>query len=315
MAAAVFACAPAPPGGDAGPEPTVDTGLRINEVMSRNDGVLQDEAAEFDDWIEIFNAGDEAVDLEGFALSDDDANPAAFLFDARALQPGEYLLVFADGQPAQGALHASFRLAGGGETLTLRDPSGAIADRVDFPELAVDQSAGRSPNGEGDFVALIDPTPRAANSAPVARDDVPAAEGVVINELLALNETGLVDSAGQFEDWVELFNTSSEAQDISFHHLSDSADAPFLYTFPEDTFIEPGGFHIVFLDGEPLQGGDHAGFGLSGAGDSIRFNAPDGAALDSHTFDAQTVDVSLARVPDGTGDFVAQSPTPEAPNS
>lgn len=69
--------------------------LRINEVMSSNGGVLNDEDDDSSDWIEFFNAGTTAVNLKGFGLSDKIDQPFQWTFPDYTVQPGHYLLVFA----------------------------------------------------------------------------------------------------------------------------------------------------------------------------------------------------------------------------
>ena len=329
LALAVFliACPPAPPG-DAGPTPTdagdttdsgspvVDAGppppLAINEVMARNNAILADELGEFEDWIEIKNTSSTVVSLAGVTLTDNEDEPQAYRFPNESLGPGEFFIVFCDDEVADGSAHAPFRLAGGGETVFLFQ-GGREIDQLTFGELAVDQTFGISNTGEATVLAT--PSPRGENGVSAARD-LPAVSGVVINEVLASNLTGLVDETGVPEDWVELLNTTDAEVDLSFHHLSDTADAPFQFTFAADTALGAGAFLIVFLDGEPAQGPLHAGFGVAAAGDALFLSSPDGETiLDQVAFGAQVGDVSFARVPDGDGAFSAQAPTPGGNNA
>ena len=48
--------------------------LVINEFMALNGRTLADGPGEYDDWIELFNPGDQAIDLEGYFVSDDPAD-------------------------------------------------------------------------------------------------------------------------------------------------------------------------------------------------------------------------------------------------
>ena len=45
--------------------------LVINEIMASNDQTIADEFGEFDDWIEIYNNGNQSINLFGYHLSDD----------------------------------------------------------------------------------------------------------------------------------------------------------------------------------------------------------------------------------------------------
>jgi hypothetical protein len=51
--------------------PDLEGVLFINEFMADNQAGISDEASEFDDWIELYNAGTEALDLGGLFLTDD----------------------------------------------------------------------------------------------------------------------------------------------------------------------------------------------------------------------------------------------------
>ena len=67
----------------------------INEVMASNGMTLSDEDADYPDWIELYNAGDAAVNLEGWGLSDDYDDPFQWTFPDTVLEPGRFLVVFA----------------------------------------------------------------------------------------------------------------------------------------------------------------------------------------------------------------------------
>ena len=76
----------------------------------------------------------------------------------------------------------------------------------------------------------------------------PVADGrtVVINEVMASNGSTLADEDGDFEDWIELYNTGNSAVDLSGWGLSDNYGSPFKWTFPEGTAIEAGAHLLVW---------------------------------------------------------------------
>jgi hypothetical protein len=311
-------------GGDAG---VYVTTVNINEFMARNATTHADEAGEFEDWIELYNQGPDPVDLSGFGLSDIETDPMLFTFPAgTTLAAGAFIVVFADGQVSQGTLHAVFRLAGDGERIVLSAPQGSQVDNVVFGAQEVDISNGRFPDGTGNVVRLGTPTPGAPNEA-TTRDAgptdasvgdaaVPNAQGVVINELVASNTTGHADEMGEFEDWIEFFNTSLDTQDLSGHQLSDDPLVTAKWIFPSQSLIAPAGYLVVFADNQPEQGVLHATFKLSANGESVMLSRPDGTLLDSVTFLTQETNVSLGRTPNGTGSFVPQAEsTPGAENA
>lgn len=137
-------------------------GLAINEVMASNDSTIADEHGDYDDWIEIVNISGSAIDLTGLGLIDHMDGSGAFIFPTTTLDPGEYVLVWADEEPGQGSYHAPFKLDGDGEEVYLIDGA-VIIDQVTFPALATDLSFGRYANGVGDWGFMAPATPGAAN--------------------------------------------------------------------------------------------------------------------------------------------------------
>jgi hypothetical protein len=101
--------------------------VRISEFMAVNDHGLDDEDRDEEDWIEIHNAGLQAVDLEGWYLTDNPDNLTKWAFPQVTLAPDDYLVVFASGKDRRDpskVLHTNFRLQGSGEYLGLVRPDG-----------------------------------------------------------------------------------------------------------------------------------------------------------------------------------------------
>jgi hypothetical protein len=132
--------------------------LFINEIMSSNTNTIEDQPGEYDDWFEIFNPGNEAVDIGGFYVTDDKNNPTKHQFptgDSETIIPaGGFLLVWADEQIAQGALHANIKLSANGEFLGLYadDAAKTVIDSISFPAIQADNSYGRQTDGNSAFI-------------------------------------------------------------------------------------------------------------------------------------------------------------------
>lgn len=137
---------------------------------------------------------------------------------------------------------------------------------------------------------------------------------VVINELMASNTTAVADPAGEYDDWIELYNTSNQIVDLSGFFLSDKADNPGKWEIPQGTTIGPNGYLIIWADENGSQGDLHANFKLSASGELVILSDPDTLLVDEVTFGQQQTDMGYARVPNGTGNFVIQAPTFNANN-
>lgn len=137
----------------------------INEVMSENDTVLADEYGEFHDWIEIYNAGDESVNLKGYGLSDNESQLFKWTFPDIEFLPSSYLVVFASSQDrTNGSLHTNFKLSSDGETLSLTLPDSNLIDRIEFDEIPTDISIGKKDVESSDLFYFVAPTPGNRNT-------------------------------------------------------------------------------------------------------------------------------------------------------
>jgi hypothetical protein len=96
---------------------------------------------------------------------------------------------------------------------------------------------------------------------------------VRINELMAANVNGLRDEDNEFQDWVELFNTTSNVVSLAGWSLSDDASEPDKWTFPA-VALGPRAYLIVFCSGKdrkPTAPGSrlHTNFKLSPDGEFL----------------------------------------------
>jgi len=142
--------------------------LVINEILARNDLSSKDPQGEYEDWIELYNGGEEAVDVGGMYLTDDPGEPRKWQIPTgrplvTTVPPGKYLLIWADNDVADSGLHANFEINAGGGGVALFDTNGAaLIDRVSFDSQIADVSFGREPDGSPEWVTLT-PTPGASN--------------------------------------------------------------------------------------------------------------------------------------------------------
>ena len=151
----------------------------LNEFMADNATTIFDEFNEYEDWIEIYNAGDTDFDLAGFTLSDNMGWSSKWTFPvdpASVVPAGGYILVWADEDLGQGPLHANFKLSRFGEEIGLFQPDGTPIDAIEFTVQAEDASFGRVSDGDEVWEIQIEPTPLAANAGGISTDtpEVPA---------------------------------------------------------------------------------------------------------------------------------------------
>ncbi len=141
-----------------------------------------------------------------------------------------------------------------------------------------------------------------------------AAGDIVINEFMASNDTTVADQDGEYDDWIELYNNSSSAIDISGYGLSDDDTDLTLFTFPSGTVLQPDSYIVVWADKDDTQSGYHADFKISAGGETIYLTDASQTVIDSVAFGTQTTDVAFGRFPNGTGPFQTLVPTFGAEN-
>jgi len=283
--------------------------LRVNEVMASNISTLADEFGEYDDWVELANIGPDAIDLTGMFLTDNFGDHRAWNLPAVSLDAFSSMLIWCDGQPEQGLLHAPFKLSAGGEEIALYDSEehgNTLIHGFHFGLQSADVSVGLyavpiaipEPGKSGAFQGfepeyLSSPTPGYANVEPLS--------AVVINEFQTTSNSGGVD------DWIEFHNRSNEAVNISSWGVSDNTANPLKWVFPIGTILEAGEYIVV----DEIE----LGFSLSSTGELIQLSSADGlSGVDFVQFDEQQPDISYGRMAQyGLWSFF-DTPTPGAAN-
>ncbi len=296
--------------------------LWLNEVQAENVSGILDNNSQREPWVELYNSGTNTVTLTNLWLADNYTNLVQWTFPAGStLAPGQFKIIFCDGQPAQttsNEWHTSFRLGAGSGKIALSRVWNSTTQTLDYLNYvaAPDRSFGAFPDGQlftrQEFFFV---TPAATNNGtlpPVS---------VIINEWMADNAGAVADPAdGNFEDWFELYNPGSNTVSLGGYFLTDELTNKFKFQIPPGVTIPPFGYLLVWADNETAQNaintGDlHVNFSLAKSGDSIGLFTPDGLQIDAITFFGQITDATLGHFPDGTGPLNFMfDPTPRAAN-
>lgn len=138
--------------------------LFVNELMASNSLAIADDSGEYDDWIELYNGTDHAVELEGYYISDDPNDHYRKRLPAGlTIEPDGVLLLWADGQPEQGDTHLPFKLQAAAEAVYVSAPDGTLLDSVEYTMAPTDQAYARLPDGDGPFEWCAAGTPGSKN--------------------------------------------------------------------------------------------------------------------------------------------------------
>jgi hypothetical protein len=136
---------------------------------------------------------------------------------------------------------------------------------------------------------------------------------VVLNEIQTSNATTQPDQNGEFQDWIELYNTSENPVDLSNFYLSDKGSELNRWKFPNGTILQPDDYLIVWADADTLQGGLHANFKLSAGGESV-YLSNGTIVYDKIKYGYMKQDVTYGRYPNGIGTLKILTATFDANN-
>jgi hypothetical protein len=144
------------------------------------------------------------------------------------------------------------------------------------------------------------------------------AQSIVINELITSNAAVITDEDGSYEDWIELYNPSSNVINLAGYGLSDLPTNPYLWVFPE-YWIQPGAHLLIWCSDKnrtdinfPL----HTNFKISSAGENIILTDPSGATVDIYSPIVIPQNYTYGRQTDGSSTFVIfPQPTPGQSNN
>ncbi|HPQ59092.1 MAG TPA: CotH kinase family protein [Flavobacteriales bacterium] len=143
---------------------------------------------------------------------------------------------------------------------------------------------------------------------------------VIINEIGAANLDQFSDSYGEFEDWIELYNTSAAVVDISGWYLSDNPNVPLKWSFGPGTTVPANGRLMVFASSRDQSAGalQHTSFKLNQTDQEWVVLSDAGGTLvdDFQLQDPLQVNASWGRTTDGAATWsVFGTATPNAANA
>jgi len=128
--------------------------LMINEVSPNPSG----SPSEPNEFIELYNSGNETVDISGWTISDTSGSTKSYTIPGMTLAEGEYVSYRRD--------TTSIALNNDGDGVEIKDASNILKDSMTFSTTIEDRSWSRIPDGSGSFVNNSEPTEGGPNSAP-----------------------------------------------------------------------------------------------------------------------------------------------------
>lgn len=300
-------------------EPTVV----INEIMASNLSTIMDKRQQFSDWVELYNITDKEIDLSGYGISDDLARPSKYIIpDGVKIAAHGYLLIFCSGEAGliDGELHAPFSLRAYEEAFLISDPQNRVLDSVSFSRMGADVSYARTVDGTGEFENSNTPTPGFPNTQEgfeqFSKLSFFPTTGLYISELSGSNSSYLAVSS-EYYDWIELYNNTGQTINLGGYSLSDSANNPAKWVFPEVEIKH--GEYLTVLAVSPQKDIPEttqylvANFGISSEGEFVFLFDKDGNCIDKLGAKHFYTNISVGR--DSSMQIrYYETPTPNAKN-
>ncbi len=228
----------------------------FSEIQTANRSAVVD--GSLCDWLELYNPASTPAVLDGYFLSNDPADPYQWKIPELTVAPGGYAVIPCGDD-------APFGLSKNGCSLTLTGPVGNFITDITVPALAEDCVWQQTADGsytETDLYSPGFPNTRAGYEEYLAVLGVPGP--LAISEVMPANDRYLVQSDGQYYDWVELKNISASPINLGEYFLSDDSGQLDLFQLPEQT-LQPGELTVVILSGNTDLTGKyiHAPFSLN----------------------------------------------------
>lgn len=288
--------------------------LKITEFLPENRGNFLDFFQEMSGYIEITNVSDADVDLSDVFVSNTLLAPYRYRLPSQVLLPGEVIAVYTSGKGVvENQIHSDFRLRSRNGVIVLGQKN-KIIDVVEYQDV-INGFAKIWIQGKWTDSTSISPgyPNDDAGISEFAKYHQPYISGLLINEVMNRNTKYLPHNGANTYDWIELYNHSNAAIDLSEYTLSTSLNDPLRYTLPQIS-LAPGEYFVVMASGDvnlSTQTYTHANFRLAEVESLYLFK--DNIIADSMFIANVPVNASYGRMEDG-GFAYMTTPTPKAKN-
>jgi hypothetical protein len=127
-----------------------------------------------------------------------------------------------------------------------------------------------------------------------------------INEIMSMNVLTTKDENGVVSGWFEIYNPTGDDIALDGYAVTDDFNTPNKSVLKSGAVVPAHGYLVLWADQNTSAGATHTGLFLPAAGGSLGLARPDGSFIDRVTFGAQVTDMSAAREPDGSNNWVTE---------
>ena len=280
-----------------------------------------------DEFIELYNAGSNPIDLSGWRLGDSKPLNTHFQFpDGAVIAPGSYVVLFGGGTPTgfdvpvyidDGKIGNG--LTNSGEKVSLTDANGTEIASVSHDDWPRKQSLVRHPPAGDALVPHKTASTVKALFSPGRTHIIPKPDyPLFISEVLADPPSGAAGDANRDgkrdsyqDEFIELYNAGAVAISLAGWRLGDSKPLNTHFQFPPGAAIAGHSYVVLFGGGTPtgfttpvyIDDGK-IGNGLTNKGEKISLTDVNGHEIAIVSHDDWPKDQSFVRIPSAGGALI-----------
>lgn len=223
---------------------TTEDYLIINEFLPNNKGNFNVNG-NFLSYIEVKNTSNETINLKDYFLSNDTSEPFSWKLPDLTLKSNEVYLFYTT--ELDNVNNTDFKLNKNSGTIIL-SKNNKIVEQVDYTNVTGGYAYIKT---NGTFYEGINITPGYDNNDIEAfnKEYRSNPKDLIINEVMASNNTYLPQNGGNYYDWIELYNNSDKIINLSDYTITTDVDNINLYKL-EDKELKPGEYYILMASGD-----------------------------------------------------------------
>lgn len=226
----------------------LESDIKINEVLAKNNGNFMDSNGDFTGYIELINIGNKTVNLKNYSVSNNILVPFKWQIPDVDLGPKQVLVIYSKSKVTEYALPFSFENKEG--TAVLTNNQGQIIDKVAYENLENGMALKRI---ENEFFKTNVVSPGEANTESgeqkFARNNIKNKSDLIINEVMNSNFSYLVQNGTSYYDWVEIKNNSGSDINLKEYYLSTNENIKDMYNLPNIT-LKKGDILVLMASGD-----------------------------------------------------------------
>ena len=276
-----------------------DVSIVISEVSSGGGFTIVNGESGQTDWIELYNTGSKTVELDGAFLSDDSDDRTKWVIPQLSVEPGQRVVIRCAGATAKD-YEANFALSREGCTVILTGRFGNTICELTVPELGKECSWALQEDGT--YTETTRSTPGYDNTDAGYETWMQqvgfSTPEIRISEVMTANRSTILGKNGNLCDWVEIYNPTAEAIDLSTLYLSNDPGDRLKWQLP-DILLASGGRLVIPCSGSSAPEGE-ADFSLPREGCTVMISGSIGNVVTQVEVPRMNEDRSWALQSDGT---------------